>query len=75
MKNNSVAKWVALSTVVTAAVAFAAGVAYELHSIKKLTVDIDADDDEPASEEVVEEIVEEVESPAEDAEDAETAEA
>ena len=76
MKNNSVAKWVVLSTVVTAAVAFAAGVAYELHSIKKLTVDIDADDDETAaSEEVVEEIVEEVEAPAEDAEDAETAEA
>ena len=68
MKNNSVAKWVVLSTVVTAAVAFAAGVAYELHSIKKLTVDIDADDEENASEEateeVVEEIVEEVEAPA-----------
>ena len=63
---NSTAKWVAISTIVTAAVAFAAGVAYELHSIKKLTVDIDADDEEneapEETEEVVEEIVEEVES-------------
>ena len=63
MKNNSVAKWVVLSTVVTAALAFAAGVAYELHSIKKLTVDIDADDEDgEIPEEVVEEIVEEVET-------------
>ena len=62
---NSAAKWVVLSTVVTAAVAFAAGVAYELHSIKKLTVDVDEDEENTASEEteeVVEEIVEEVEA-------------
>lgn len=63
MKNNSAAKWVVLSTVATAAVAFAAGVAYELRQIKKLTVDIDADDEnDEETEEVVEEIVEEVES-------------
>lgn len=68
MKNNSTAKWVVLSTVVTAAVAFAAGVAYQLHSIKKLTVDLDADDEESVAseetEEVIEEVIEEVEAPA-----------
>ena len=65
MKNSAV-KWVALSTIVTAAVAFAAGVAYELHAIKKLTVDIDGDDEETAApeetEEIVEEVVEEIEA-------------
>ena len=62
MKNSAV-KWVALSTIVTAAVAFAAGVAYELHAIKKLTVDIDSDDEETeAPEEIVEEVVEEIEA-------------
>ena len=68
MKNNSVAKWVVLSTAVTAAVAFAAGVAYELRQIKKLTVDIDADEDVDGeeTEEVVEEIVEEVEAAPEE---------
>jgi hypothetical protein len=63
---NSAAKWVALSTIVTAAVAFAAGVAYELHAIKKLTVDVDVDDEETAApeetEEIVEEVVEEIEA-------------
>jgi len=68
MKNNSAAKWVVLSTIATAAVAFAAGVAYELRQIKKLTVDIDADDENEGeeTEEVVEEIVEEVEATPEE---------
>lgn len=73
MKKNSVAKWVILSTAVTAVAAFAAGVAYELHAIKKLTVDIDKDEDpalptdeetevteEEAVKEAVEEAIEEV---------------
>ena len=63
---NSAAKWVAISTIVTEAVAFAAGVAYELHAIKKLTVDIDSDDEETEApeetEEIVEEVVEEIEA-------------
>lgn len=70
MKNSAV-KWVVLSTAITAAVAFAAGVAYELHAIKKLTVDIDGDDENDdaseETEEVLEEVVEEVEAPAEEA--------
>ncbi len=45
MKKSTVVKWIVLSTAVTAAAAFAAGVAYELRSIKKLTVDIDEDDE------------------------------
>ncbi len=71
MKNNSAVKWVVLSTAVTAVVAFAAGVAYELHAIKKLTVDIDGDDENDTAapeetEEVVEEVIEEVETPVEE---------
>ena len=67
MKNNSAVKWVVLSTAVTAVVAFAAGVAYELRAIKKLTVDIDEDDEteNESDEEVVEEVIEEVEAAAE----------
>ena len=64
MKKSSTAKWVILSTAVTAVAAFAAGVAYELHAIKKLTVDIDRDEAaeapvEETNEEAVEEAVEE----------------
>lgn len=49
MKKSTVIKWIVLSTAITAAAAFAAGVAYELRSIKKLTVDIDEDDEEGKS--------------------------
>ena len=73
MKKNSVAKWVILSTAVTAVAAFAAGVAYELHAIKKLTVDIDRDEEPAAPAE--EEAAEVTEEPAEAAVADETAEA
>ena len=49
MKKSTIVKWVALSTALTAAAAFTAGVAYELHTIKKLTLNID-DEEEPVAE-------------------------
>ena len=55
MKKSSAAKWVILSTAVTAVAAFAAGVAYELHAIKKLTVDIDKDEEAAVAPEATEE--------------------
>ena len=65
MKKSTVAKWIIASVAATAVVAFIAGVAFELRAIRKLTVDID-NDEEPqaddliaeAAEEVVEEVVE-----------------
>lgn len=57
MKKRKIAKWIAISVAVTAVIAFAAGVAYELRAIKKLTVDID-DDEEPQADDLVEEVAE-----------------
>ncbi|MBQ8310243.1 MAG: hypothetical protein IJX80_04420 [Clostridia bacterium] len=57
MKKNTIVKWIVFSTVITAVAAFAAGVAYELHAIKKLTVDID-DEEEPVAEPAEEEAAE-----------------
>ncbi len=58
MKNKKkVAKWIAISLAITAVVAFAAGVAYELRAIKKLTVDID-NDEEPKADDLIEEAAE-----------------
>ena len=54
MKKKTVAKWIVASVAVTAVVAFIAGVAFELRAIKKLTVDID-NDEEPQAEDLVEE--------------------
>ena len=59
MKKRSVAKWIIASIAITAVAAFAAGVAFELRAIKKLTVDID-NDEEPQAEDLVEEVAEEV---------------
>ena len=50
---KKVAKWIAISLAITAVVAFAAGVAYELRAIKKLTVDID-NDEEPKADDLIE---------------------
>lgn len=49
MKKSTIVKWVVLSTALTAVAAFTAGVAYELYTIKKLTLDID-DEEEPTAE-------------------------
>ena len=54
MKRRSVAKWIIASIAITAVAAFAAGVAFELRAIRKLTVDID-NDEEPQAEDLVEE--------------------
>ena len=59
MKRRSVAKWIIASIAITAVAAFAAGVAFELRAIRKLTVDID-NDEEPQAEDLVEEVAEEV---------------
>ncbi len=48
MNKSTAVKWIFLATAATAAIAFAAGVAYELRSIKKLTIDIDGEEEEPA---------------------------
>ena len=47
----------AFTCAITAVVAFAAGVAYELRAIKKLTVDID-NDEEPKADDLIEEAAE-----------------
>ncbi len=64
MKKSTVAKWIIASVAVTAVAAFVAGVAFELRAIRKLTVDIDNDEepqaDDLAAEEVAEEVIEEV---------------
>ena len=57
MKKSTIVKWVVFTTAITAVAAFAAGVAYELHAIKKLTVDID-DEEEPVAELAEEETAE-----------------
>lgn len=49
MKKGTVVKWIFASVAVAAAAAFAAGVAYELKEIRKLTVDIDPDEEPKAS--------------------------
>ena len=59
MKKRTVVKWIIASIASTAVAAFAAGVAFELRAIKKLTVDID-NDEEPQAEDLVEEATEEV---------------
>ena len=59
MKKRTVVKWIIASIAITAVAAFAAGVAFELRAIKKLTVDID-NDEEPQAEDLVEEATEEV---------------
>ena len=59
MNKRKVAKWIVASIAITAVAAFAAGVAFELRAIRKLTVDID-NDEEPQAEDLVEEAAEEV---------------
>ena len=57
MDKKTVAKWIIASVAITAVAAFVAGVAFELRAIRKLTVDID-NDEEPQAEDLVEEVVE-----------------
>ena len=59
MKKRTVAKWIIASVAATAVVAFVAGVAFELRAIKKLTVDIDNDEEPQADDLLEEEVVEE----------------
>ena len=54
MDKRTVAKWIVASVAITAVAAFVAGVAFELRAIRKLTVDID-NDEEPQAEDLVEE--------------------
>ena len=58
MKKNHVAKWIITSVAITAVAAFVAGVAFELRAIRKLTVDID-NDEEPQADDLIEEASEE----------------
>ena len=58
MDKKTVAKWIIASVAITAVAAFVAGVAFELRAIKKLTVDID-NDEEPQAEDLIEEAAEE----------------
>lgn len=60
MKKRTIAKWIIASVAVTAVAAFAAGVAFELRAIRKLTVDIDNDEEPQADDLVEEEVAEEV---------------
>ena len=60
MKKNTVAKWIIASVAITAVAAFVAGVAFELRAIRKLTVDIDNDEEPQADDLLEEEAVEEV---------------
>ena len=60
MKKSTIAKWIVASVAVTAVAAFVAGVAFELRAIRKLTVDIDNDEEPQADDLVEEEVVEEV---------------
>ena len=59
MKKSTVAKWIIASVAATAVVAFVAGVAFELRAIRKLTVDID-NDEEPQADDLIAEAAEEV---------------
>ena len=58
MKKRTVVKWIIASIAITAVAAFAAGVAFELRAIRKLTVDID-NDEEPQADDLIEEASEE----------------
>ena len=58
MDKKTVAKWIVASIAITAVAAFVAGVAFELRAIKKLTVDID-NDEEPQADDLIEEASEE----------------
>ena len=58
MDKKTVAKWIVASLAITAVAAFVAGVAFELRAIKKLTVDID-NDEEPQADDLIEEASEE----------------
>ena len=58
MDKKTVAKWIIASVAATAVIAFVAGVAFELRAIRKLTVDID-NDEEPQAEDLIEEAAEE----------------
>lgn len=60
MKKSTVAKWIIASVAVTAVAAFVAGVAFELRAIRKLTVDIDNDEEPQAEDLIAEETAEEV---------------
>lgn len=60
MKKRTVAKWIIASVAVTAVAAFVAGVAFELRAIRKLTVDIDSDEEPQADDLTEEEIVAEM---------------
>ena len=59
MDKKTVAKWIVASLAITAVAAFVAGVAFELRAIKKLTVDID-NDEEPQADDLIAEAAEEV---------------
>jgi hypothetical protein len=59
MKKRNVAKWIIASVAITAAAAFITGVALELRAIRKLTVDID-NDEEPQADDLLEEVADEV---------------
>ena len=59
MEKKTIAKWIIASVAVTAVAAFVAGVAFELRAIRKLTVDID-NDEEPQADDLIEEATEEV---------------
>ena len=59
MDKKKVAKWIIASVAATAVIAFVAGVAFELRAIRKLTVDIDSDE-EPQADDLLEEVAEEV---------------
>ncbi len=60
MKKNTVAKWIIASVAITAVAAFVAGVAFELRAIRKLTVDIDNDEEPQADDLIEDEVAEEV---------------
>ena len=59
MKKRNVAKWIIASVAITAAAAFITGGALELRAIRKLTVDID-NDEEPQADDLLEEVADEV---------------
>ncbi len=63
MKKATVLKWIVGSVAAAAATAFAVGVAIELKAIRKLTVDVDADEEPQASDLAAEEPTEAVEEP------------
>ena len=64
MKKSTVTKWIVASVGFTAVAAFTAGVIYQIRAIKKLSVNIDEEEeaatDAPVAEEIAEEAAEEV---------------